>query len=121
MELVCEGQRIMYAVNWKQCLRFYTPVNDYTVNLSCVQVGELCESSQVTRFHITTPEATVIEKKKKMISMFSRNGEGYSYDLQKPSKLKFHNKLIIQGIKKKKTFLSQSLYAAQLRRKHSKH
>ena len=75
----------MYTVNWKQCLRFYTPVNDFTVYLSCVQVGESCESSQVTRFHITTPEATVIEKK--MISMFSRNGEEYSYDLQKPRKL----------------------------------
>lgn len=34
--------------------------------------------------------------------MFSRNVEEYSYDLQKPSKLKFHNKMIIQGIKKKK-------------------
>ena len=43
--------------------------------------------------------------------MFSRSVEEYSYDLQKPSKLKFHNKMIIQGIKKKKTFLSQSLYA----------
>ena len=54
----------MYTVNWKQCLRFCTAVNDLTVYLNCVQVGESCESSQVTRFHITTPGTTVIEKKK---------------------------------------------------------
>ena len=53
----------MYTVNWKQCLRFCTAVNDLTVYLNCVQVGESCESSQVTRFHITTPGTTVIEKK----------------------------------------------------------
>ena len=49
-----------------------------------------------------------------MISMFSRNGEEYSYDLQKPGKLSFIIKWLYKESKKKKTNKHLSYHKAYI-------